>query len=172
MHLHAGRTLDVPQVLNELLHALLKVLARVLVVLVAGANVEAKVGPKVLKVVVEGQLVVNLRVKGPRRLVRPASGDVSDGVAAAAEQKDRLVKRLDKVDAGGMALQREVEAAKAVASERVGTALQHDCTRVVPVHDMLHHRPEDALIRLVVNVVFEGKVEGVVLAGSRADVLA
>ena len=70
---------------------LVHVLAGVLVAHVGGGDVQLEVGAKVLEVVVVRQLVGDLHAEGHRRLVRPAPGHVSDGVAAAAWEVGKFI---------------------------------------------------------------------------------
>lgn len=51
------------------------------------------------------------------------------------------------------------------------THLQDHSAGIVPVHDVLHDRLEDALIGLVVNVVFEREIECVVATRPSTHIL-
>ena len=64
-----------PEVLKQPRLDLVHVLGRVLVSHVGGGDVELKVGPEVLEVVVVGQLVGDLNAEGHGSLVGPASWD-------------------------------------------------------------------------------------------------
>ena len=70
-----------------------------------------------------------------------------------------------------MASHGEVEAAEPIARERVGAALQHERSRLIDLHHLLHDGHKDSLIALVVNAVLERNVERVVLACLHTDVL-
>ena len=61
----------------------------------------------------------------------------------------------------------EVEAAKAVAAEGVGAALEHDHRRVVGAHTRADNVFEQLDVGCVVDAVVQGNVEGVVRAGVR-----
>ena len=63
---------------------LVHVLAGVLVAHVGGGDVQLEVGAEVLEVVVVGELVGDLDPEGDGSLVRPAPGNVPDGVASTA----------------------------------------------------------------------------------------
>ena len=132
---------------------------------------ELEVGPEVLEVVVVGQLVGDLRTEGDGRLVGPAPGHVADGVAAATEEHEGQVVLLHELDALGVALEGQVEAAETVAAERVGSALEDDRRGLVGLHDLGHDRHEDVLVGLVVDAVAQREVDRVVLALARANVL-
>jgi hypothetical protein len=58
------------------------------------------------------------------RLVGPAPGHVSYGVAAATEHHQRDAELLDVLDAGPVALDAQVEAAQPVVGQAVGAALE------------------------------------------------
>lgn len=79
----------------------------------------------VVEVVVARDLVGDGGVQQRGRLEGPAARHVADGVTAAAQHEQGHAVRLHQLDALGVAPQRQVEAAQAVARQRVGTALQH-----------------------------------------------
>ena len=169
-HLHAGRVRQHAQVLDQLALDLVQVLVRVLIGHVGRTDVELEVGPVVLEVVVVGQLVGDVGAERQRGLVGPGARHIADGVAAAAEQQQRQVVALHELDAASVALEREVEAAEAVARQRVGAALQHDGVGLIELHHLGHDRLKDGVVDVVVDAVAERKVDGVVLALAGADV--
>ena len=132
---------------------------------------EAIVGRIVLEVVIVRQLVRDLRVEKSRRLVAPASRDIADRVTAAAHDERGQTEALDKVDAHGMTLERQVEAAEAIARERVSAALQGNRSGTIALHDGLDDGLEDALVALIVYAVLEREVQRVVLTSAIASVL-
>ena len=150
---------------------LVEVVGLVLVGDVGGRDVKFEVGSVVLEVVVVGQFVGDLGAEGDGGLVGPAAGDVSDGVAAAAEEEEREAVGLEELDAAPVSLEGEIEAAEAVAGEGVGAALEDDGGGLVGLHDFLHDGLEDGLVGVVVDAVADGEVDGVVLAAAGADVL-
>ena len=58
----------------------------------------------------------------------------------------------------------KIKAAQSIASQGISTALQHDSTRSISVHDLLHDFRVNLSIRLVINSVLEGKVYRVMFA--------
>ena len=105
------------------------------------------------------------------RLVRPAPCDVANRVPSTAQNQQRLVEALYKLDAFPVPLQREVEAPEAVPREAVGAALEDDRTRVVRLHDLGDDRLEDGAVRGVIDAFLEREVDAVVLAVLVPDVL-
>ena len=85
-HLDPGGVGEHAEVLQQPGPDLVHVLGRVLIAHVAGRDVELEVGPKVLEVVIVGQLVGNVLVQGHGSLVGPAAGHVPDGVASSSQQ--------------------------------------------------------------------------------------
>jgi hypothetical protein len=67
--------------------------------------------------------------------------------------------------------QRDVEAAEAIAGERVRAALQDDGRRLVRLHDLGQDRHEDVLVAVVVDAVAQGEIDGVVLPLAGTNVL-
>ena len=65
----------------------------------------------------------------------------------------------------------EVEAAQAVAGQRVCAALQDHRARVVKRHDAVNDGLEDELVALVVHAVLQRHVDGVVAPFPVANVL-
>mmetsp|Transcript_21840 Transcript_21840/g.55418 ORF Transcript_21840/g.55418 Transcript_21840/m.55418 type:complete len:490 (-) Transcript_21840:14-1483(-) len=168
---HAGCVVDLAQVLEEALLDLVEVLGRVEVLHIAGGDVQLEVRRVVLEIVVIGQLVLDLFAERDGRLVGPAARDVADGVAAAAEQQRGQIELEHEVDALGVSLDREVEAAEPVARQRVGAALQHHGVGLIGVDDALDDRLKDVLVRHVVDAVTQREVDRVVLSLPRAHVL-
>lgn len=70
---------------------------------------------------------------------------------------------LDKLDAVGMTLHAEIEAAQPVPQQAVTIILQHDRPGPVPTHDGLDDRLEHALEGLVVDAVAQWEFDVVVL---------
>lgn len=103
-------------------------------------------------------------------LICPSTGDVTHGVATTAKNKGGQPKALDVSDAVGMALHAEVEATQSVSTETVTSALQNDSLGLVELHDVFDNGFENRLVRVVVDTIAEGEVDGVVLAGTDADV--
>jgi hypothetical protein len=60
-----------------------------------------------------------------------------------------------------MTSHREVEWPEPVAGEGVGTALQNNCARLVPVDDVLHGRLEHGFVRLVSDTVSQRNIHSV-----------
>jgi hypothetical protein len=75
-----------------------------------------------------------------------------------------------ELDALGVAVEREIETAEAVARERVGAALQHNGARLVDLHDLADDGLEDGLVRRIVHTVPQRTVDRVPLGGVRAVV--
>ena len=97
-------------------------------------------------------------------LVGPAARDVADGVAAAAQHERGQVIREHVPHALRVATHTKVEAAESVAAQAVGPTLEHEGAGLVRLHDLLHHRHEDPLVRLVGDAVAQRHVDRVVLA--------
>ena len=170
LDLLSGHGLDLPEDLQQLHLGPLEVLRAVEVLHVGHRQVEAVVGTEVFKVVVEGQLVLDVLAEHDGRLVSPAPGDVAEGVSTAAEDEGGDVEAADELDAVGVAADAEVEAPEAVAGQGVGPALQHDGAGGEPLHDLADDGPEDGAEGVVVHAVVEGEVDGVVLAVGVAHV--
>ncbi|KAJ6264428.1 Chromatin modification-related protein png1 [Drechslerella dactyloides] len=172
LHLDARRALEIAQLLEHLLPRELQVLPRVLVLVLGAREVRVQLilrAPPGAELRVR-QLVVQLEVETESRLVRPQPRDVSGRVPAAAEDEQRESERFDKVDAGPVRLDVEVEAAEAVAAEGVGAALEDDCAGAVGEQDGLGDALEEEEVAIVVDAVFQGHVEAVVAAVAGADV--
>ena len=85
--------------------------------------------------------------------VRPAASNIANGVATATKDKGGNTKGLDKVDAGAMTADAQIEAAQTITAQRVCAALQHNRSRPVKVHDVLDHRTEQLFVAEVVDSV-------------------
>lgn len=81
---------------------LLKVFVGVLVGHVRRADVELKVRPEVLKVIIVGQLVGNGAVQCHGGLEGPAAGHVADGVATSSQHQQGEVETFDVFHTFGM----------------------------------------------------------------------
>lgn len=109
-----------------------QVFVLVLVLHVADRQVDPHLGLEVPDVAGQRRLLVlrdpvfNLLVEQQRGFVRPAPGDVPQGVASAAHGDDRLAEPLDVLETAAVSLNAQVEAAELVAAERVCAALVHD----------------------------------------------
>eukprot|EP00051_Salpingoeca_urceolata_P005907 m.78637 g.78637 ORF g.78637 m.78637 type:complete len:485 (+) comp14592_c0_seq3:64-1518(+) len=171
LHLDARSAFHVAKVLNELRGKLLQVLRWVLVFHVARSDVQAKIWAKVLEIIVVWQLFIDFCVKCDSSFVRPAACDVAYCVTTATKKKHWFAKRLDKLNTGSVAFEREVEAAEAIARKGISTTLQHDDRGPVPVHALLNNRLENALVRFVINAVSEGKVDCIVLSLPMPNIL-
>lgn len=90
------------EVFEQALLDLLQVFVGVLVGHIGGADVQLEVGPKVLEVIVVGQLVGDGAVQGHGRFIRPTTGHVTDGVAAAAQHQQGQVETFDVFDTFGV----------------------------------------------------------------------
>ena len=66
---------------------LINVLGRIQIIHIVGVNVQLIVGAVILNVLAERHLIVELHVEAARRLVRPAARNITNRVAAAAQQK-------------------------------------------------------------------------------------
>mmetsp|Transcript_30866 Transcript_30866/g.106707 ORF Transcript_30866/g.106707 Transcript_30866/m.106707 type:complete len:392 (+) Transcript_30866:254-1429(+) len=172
----AGRDLNSRDVLNvvqdaeELRLDVAQVLRRVEVLHVRHGHMQAVVGPVVLKVVVVGQGVLDFCAEEDGGFVSPNARHVAQRVPAAPEDEHRDVEALHVLDAVRVPAQRQVEAAEAVARERVRAALEHDGRRLVHLDDFGDDRLEDRLVGNVVHAVLQRKVDRVVLAPLRPDV--
>lgn len=102
LHLDARGVRQHTEVLKQALLDLLQVLSRVLVGHVGRADVQLEVGPKVLKVIIVGQLVGDGAVQGHSCLIGPATGHVTNGVASATQHQQRQVETFDVLNAFGM----------------------------------------------------------------------
>ena len=170
LDLLAGHGLDLAQHLQQLHLGPLEVFRAVEVLHVGHRQVKAVVRSEVFKVIVEGELVLDVLSEHDGRLVRPAPGDVAEGVAAAAEDEGGDVEAAYELDAVGVASDAEVEATEPIAGQRVGTALQHDGAGGEALHDLADDGPEDGAEGVVVHAVGEGDVDGVVLSVGVANV--
>ena len=77
-HLYTGGVGEHAEVLQQPGPDLVHVLRRVLIAHVAGGDVELEVGAEILKVVVVGQLIGDVRLQGHGSLVGPAARDIPD----------------------------------------------------------------------------------------------
>ena len=170
LDLLSGHGLDLTQNLQQLHLGPLEVFRAVEVLHVGHRQVETVVRSEVFKVIVEGKLVLDVLPEHDGRLVRPAPGDVAEGVATAAEDEGGDVEAANELDAVGVASDAEVEATEPIAGQRVGTALQHDGTGGEALHDLADDGPEDGAEGVVVHAVVEGEVDGVVLSVGVANV--
>mmetsp|Transcript_5354 Transcript_5354/g.15736 ORF Transcript_5354/g.15736 Transcript_5354/m.15736 type:complete len:478 (+) Transcript_5354:47-1480(+) len=135
-------------------------------------EVELVVGPVVLVVVIERDLVGNGRlVQEHCRFVGPAPCDVADGVPAASQHQGGLAEGFHELDAFTMTVQRQVEAAQAVSCERVCAALENNGSGVEDVHDLLDDGLEDLIVRVVIHAFPQRTVHRVVLPRPHADIL-
>ena len=163
LDLLSGHGLDLTENLEQLHLGPLEVFRAVEVLHVGHRQVEAVVRAEVFKVIVEGELVLDVLSEHDGRLVRPAPGDVAEGVAAAAEDEGGDVEAANELDAVGVASDAEVEATEPIPGQRVGTALQNDGTGGEALHDLADDGTEDGAEGVVVHAVVEGEVDGVVL---------
>ena len=69
------------------------------------------------------------------RLVRPRPGYTLDCIPTSTKQQQRQVERLDKLDALCVTAHGEIERAYTIARERIGPALEHNRTGLIPVND-------------------------------------
>mmetsp|Transcript_13112 Transcript_13112/g.28757 ORF Transcript_13112/g.28757 Transcript_13112/m.28757 type:complete len:211 (-) Transcript_13112:538-1170(-) len=137
---------------------------------VGGGQVQFEVGSVVLEEVVVGQLVGDVNPQQHGGLVGPTASHVAYCVPAPAQHQRGHVERLYVLDALGVPVQREVEAAQPITGKRIRPALQHDGGGSVHLHDLVQHRLEHCLVGTVVDALLQGHVDTVVLAGFRADV--
>ena len=63
---------------------------------------------------------------------------------------------------GLLTFEGEIEAAEPVTAQRIGSALKHNCARLVHLHHFRHHWLEDLLIRLIIDTVSEWEVHSIV----------
>mmetsp|Transcript_18038 Transcript_18038/g.39401 ORF Transcript_18038/g.39401 Transcript_18038/m.39401 type:complete len:302 (+) Transcript_18038:109-1014(+) len=168
LHLHPGRVLHRSQVLHAGLLDGRHVRLRVRVVHNAlGLQLELVVAVgKVLVVVVQGDVVLQLRLGDHRGLERPATRDVALGVAAATGDHQRHLELLDEADALRVPVQRQIEAPEAVVGEGVRPTLDHHCAWLVHLHHLGENRLEEALKTSIVESIFQRDVHGVVLSSS------
>mmetsp|Transcript_8011 Transcript_8011/g.32957 ORF Transcript_8011/g.32957 Transcript_8011/m.32957 type:complete len:411 (-) Transcript_8011:6-1238(-) len=162
---------DLAQVFEDLVEDALQVLRRVLVLHVGRLDLELVRGAKVLGVVVHRKLVVEVVAEEATGLVRPAPGDVADGVPTAAEHQEGHVEGLHVLQALAVAADGEVEAPEPVAGEGIRAGLEHHRIRLIHLHDLRHHRLEQRHVGLVVDAVLERDVDRVVLPAVLAHVL-
>jgi hypothetical protein len=92
-------------------------------------------------------------------------------VPSSSYHNHRDVKLADEFDAVGVSLHRQVEDPQLVTCQRVGSALEDNGSRTVPVHDVLDDGLEDAGVRLIGDSVSQRDVDGVVLPSLDTDVL-
>ena len=100
-------------------------------------DLQRVVRPVVLVVVVDGQFIWDLLAEADCGLVGPAARHVLYGVPAAAKHEHGDVELLCVLEAAAVALDREVEGAKAVPGERVRTALHDNRLRLEAVHHLV-----------------------------------
>lgn len=111
-----------------------------------------------------GQLFVHFGTDTNARLVGPCFGHVAWCVAPTAEHKEREAESLDEIDTGAMSCDVDVEAAQAVATERVGSTLDDDSCGVVGANAGTDDVFEEFDVLVVFDTVVEGHVERVVSA--------
>lgn len=165
LHLHAGRALQIPQLLSNPPDQLLQIRPIVLVfelAVFAQRREQRLIGREVIE---EGcmrrQGFVERGVDTDARFVRPETRDVAGGVAAAAEDEQWEVEGLDEGDAGAVGADVEIEAAQSVAAEGVGAALEHDGRGSVVLDAGTDDVAEEADVVVVFDAVVEGDVERV-----------
>ena len=64
----------------------------------------------------------------------------------------------------------QIEATQSIAWQTVTSALQYDCSRLVPIHDWFDDGFEDIFVRRVVNAIAKGEIDGVVFSLTDTDV--
>lgn len=97
-------------------------------------------------VFVEGKCSLHLGIDEEARLVCPRACDIAHCVATSTKHQSRQVETLDKLDAVGVAVHAQVEAAETVARQAIATALQHDRIGLVVLHDAGYNGFEDGLV--------------------------
>ena len=65
---------------------------------------------------------------------------------------------------------RQIEAAQAITSQRIGTTLENNGARTVPHHDVLNDRFKDGMVTGIIDTVTQGHIDRVVLALAVANV--
>lgn len=104
LHLDARGVRQHTEVFKETLLDLLQVFVGVLVGHVGWADVQFEVRPKVLKVIIVGQLVGDGAVQGYCGFVGPAACHVADGVASTTKHQQGQVETFDVLDTFGVTL--------------------------------------------------------------------
>jgi hypothetical protein len=66
-----------------------------------------------------------------RRLVRPASADISNVVSSAAQHQRRQSERFDEFDRFAVPFHRQIEATQTIARQTVGTTLKNNGTGTI-----------------------------------------
>lgn len=126
---------------------------------------------KVLDVVVIWQIVGDLMIDQDRGLVGPASGHVSDRVPTSTENQQWQLEVLDESDTFAMGFDRKIETTKSVTSEGICSTLENDRGGPERVDHSLHHRLEQVDVRLIVNTVLKGNVQGVMFPHSATNLV-
>ncbi|RUS32932.1 hypothetical protein BC938DRAFT_473769 [Jimgerdemannia flammicorona] len=132
---------------------------------------EQVIGREVLHVLILGQIVGDVGINNDRGLIGPASGDIANGIAAAANDQERQFELLDKAHALAMGLNREVEATEAVAAEGVGAALEDNGRGAECVNGGLHDGLEKVDVGNIINTVTERDVDRVIFAQGGANLI-
>lgn len=121
-------------------------------------------------VLVVGQDRVHLHTNQAASFVGPGAGNVTHRVAAATKHESRQIKAPHVINAVGMAAHAQVEATQAIARETVATALEDNGLGLVVLHDSRDDGLENGFVSDVINTIAQGKVDGVILARTDADV--
>lgn len=77
------------------------------------------------------------------RFVGPSSRDIAGCVASTTKYEKRQSEFLDKCYAGSMGFDADIEAAKPVATKRVGAALENDGSGTISVYARSHNVLEE-----------------------------
>jgi len=177
LHLHAGCAAKIPQLLhNPLPHGV--EIFPVVLVLISPIGTESRVEDILwCEVFTEGipelrwELSSHICIRGDGCLVAPETADVARGISTTADEKEWEAEGLDEFDAGAVGADVEIEAAEAVGTEGVRTALEDDRRRAVGLYHRLDDGFEEAEVVLVIDAVAERDVEGVVFSGTPADIV-
>lgn len=115
-HLDGGSVLESANVFADLGEESIEVGAGVEILDFDAGVLEFEVGGEVSKVVVVGKVEGKVDVEENGSLVGPTATDVANGVSAAAENEGGEVVGGDEANAFGVAVQRQVEVANAIAA--------------------------------------------------------
>lgn len=117
----------------------------------------------------EGEIIGKRPLRQNRCLVRPATGDVSDRVAAPAQHQHWQAKRVDKPDTVSVAADAQIKAAQPIATERIRAALQDNNARLECLNGRRDDRLKDIGVASVVDACSQGNIDRVILAVAGAN---
>mmetsp|Transcript_37357 Transcript_37357/g.77510 ORF Transcript_37357/g.77510 Transcript_37357/m.77510 type:complete len:265 (+) Transcript_37357:434-1228(+) len=125
---------------------------------------------KVLKIVVERQIILNRFSDQYRCFVSPAAGNISQRVAASSQDKHWNAKGANVVNAISVSFHREIEAPESITREGIGTTLKNHSPRTENLHNLSDHRAEDGTVRFVVHSIIQREINRIIFAVIVANV--